>query len=155
MSSEKQETGFTPTEDRFGNVAGGALDELDFEYATSVAEKTMRAMAAQRVPPTPNNFQVWFKYSLGTSPELRRAIDILIGNKRKFDAATNQGLFATYIGQQGADEAATHKASQQLHSVMDSARQFLATAIADNQSQIRPWRRRRGQRSGADQNYRA
>jgi diguanylate cyclase len=118
-------------------VAGGALDELDFEYATSVAEKTMRAMAAQRVPPTPNNFQVWFKYSLGTSAELKRTIDILIGNKRKFDAATNQGLFETYIGSQAAaDEAAAHKTSQQLHSVMDSAKQFLTTAIADNRSQI-------------------
>ena len=98
----------------------------------------MRAMAAQRVPPTPNNFQVWFKYSLGTPPDLKRTIDILIANKRKFDTATNHGLFETYIGSQGADEAAAHKASQQLHSVMDSAKQFLTTAIADNRSQIAP-----------------
>jgi len=117
-------------------VAGGALDEVDFEYATELAEKTMRAMAAQRVPPTPNNFQVWFKYSLGTPPDLKRTIDILIGNKRKFDAATNQGLFTTYIGSQGADEAAAHNVSQQLHSVMASAKQFLTTAIADNRSQM-------------------
>jgi diguanylate cyclase len=117
-------------------VAGGALDELDFEYATSVAEKTMRAMAEQRVPPTPNNFQVWFRYALGTSADLKRTIDILIGNKRKFDAATNHGLFETYVGSRGADEAATHKASQQLHSVMTSARQFLTMAIDDNRSQI-------------------
>jgi len=117
-------------------VAGGSLDEVDFEYATSLAEKTMHAMAAQRVPPTPNNFQVWFRYSLGTPPDLKRTIDILIGNKRKFDAATNQGLFATYIGSQGADEAAAHNVSQQLHSVMASAKQFLTTAIADNRSQM-------------------
>jgi diguanylate cyclase len=117
-------------------VAGGSLDEVDFEYATSLAEKTMHAMAAQRVPPTPNNFQVWFKYSLGTPPDLKRTIDILIGNKRKFDTATNQGLFATYIGSQGADEAAAHSVSQQLHSVMASAKQFLTTAIADNRSQM-------------------
>ena len=117
-------------------MAGGSLDEVDFEYATSLAEKTMHAMAAQRVPPTPNNFQVWFRYSLGTPPDLKRTIDILIGNKRKFDAATNQGLFATYIGSQGADEAAAHNVSQQLHSVMASAKQFLTTAIADNRSQM-------------------
>src|ERR1700736_4451616 len=80
-----------------------AFDELDFEYATSVAEKAMRSMAEQRVPPTPNNFHVWFKYSLGTPPELKRAIDILIGNKLKFNAATNRGLFATYVGSRGAD----------------------------------------------------
>ena len=118
-------------------MAGGALDEVDFEYATNVAEKAMQAMAAQRVPPTPNNFQVWFKYSLGKAPDLKRTIDILIANKRKFDTATNHDLFTTYIGSQGVDEAVAHDVSQQLHSVMASAKQFLTTAISDNRSQIR------------------
>jgi diguanylate cyclase len=117
-------------------VTDAALDEVDFEYATSVAEKAFGLMAQQRVPPTPNNFHVWFKYSLGTSPILKRAIDILIGNKRKFDAQTNQGLFATYVGTQGADGVSVNNVSQQLHSVMESAKQFLTTAIADNRSQM-------------------
>ena len=53
----------------------------------------MRSMAEQRVPPTPNNFHVWFNYTLGTPPVLKRAIDILIGNKRKFDAHTNREIY--------------------------------------------------------------
>jgi diguanylate cyclase len=118
-------------------VTVGALDEVDFEYATSVAEKAMRSMARQRVPPTPNNFHVWFKYSLGTSPDLKRAVDILIGNKRKFDAATNHDLFVTYIGSHAGGDAAVDSVSQQLHSVMASAKKFLTAAIADNRSQIR------------------
>ena len=69
------------------------FDELDFEYATSVAETAMRSMAEHRVPPTPNNFHVWFNYTLGTPPVLKRAIDILIGNKRKFDAQTNREIY--------------------------------------------------------------
>ncbi len=117
-------------------MTDAALDELDFEYATSVAEKSFGLMAQQRVPPTPNNFHVWFKYSLGTSPVLKRAIDILIGNKRKFDAQTNQELFATYVGTQGADGVSVNNVSQQLHSVMESAKLFLATAIADNRLQM-------------------
>ena len=80
----------------------------------------MRLMAEQRVPPTPNNFHIWFKYALGTSSDLKRTIDILIGNKRKFDAETNHDLFATYIGSQVvAEDAVIHNVSQQLHSVMD------------------------------------
>ena len=118
-------------------MAGDPLDELDFEYATAVAEKAMRFMAKQSVPPTPNNFHLWFKYCLGTSSDLKRTIDILIGNKRKFDAATNRDLFATYIGSQGPDDAALNNVSQQLHSVMASAKEFLTTAISDNRSQIR------------------
>ena len=80
-----------------------SFDELDFEYATSVAEKAIRSMAEQRVPPTPNNFHVWFKYVLGTPPVLKRAIDILIGNKRKFDAATNREIYANYVGSKAAE----------------------------------------------------
>lgn len=115
-----------------------AFDELDFEFATSVAERAMELMARHRVPPTPNNFHVWFKYSLGSSSELKRTIDILIGNKRKFDATTNHDLFATYAGVQVVPEdAVLNNASQHLHSVMNSAKQFLTTAIDDNRTQIR------------------
>ena len=113
-----------------------SFDELDFEYATSVAETAMRSMAEQRVPPTPNNFHVWFNYVLGTPPVLKRAIDILIGNKRKFDAGTNREIYSNYIGSKAADEAVAYNVSQQLHSVMTSARQFLTTAIADNRTQM-------------------
>jgi len=96
----------------------------------------MRFMAQQRVPPTPNNFHLWFKYSLGAPADLKRAIDILIGNKRKFDATTNRDLFVTYVGH-STDTEAANGVSEQLHSVMASARQFLTTAISDNRTQMR------------------
>jgi diguanylate cyclase len=113
-----------------------SFDELDFEYATSVAENAVRSMAEQRVPPTPNNFHVWFNYTLGSPPVLKRAIDILIGNKRKFDAQTNREIYESYVGSKAADEAVAYDVSQQLHSVMSSAKQFLTTAIADNRTQM-------------------
>src|SRR6478609_6588364 len=115
---------------------GRSKTELDFEYATSVAEEAIRSMAGQRVPPTPNNFHVWFNYVLGTPPALKRAIDILIGNKRKFDAGTNREIYTSYVGSKAVDEAVAYDVSQQLHSVMASARQFLTTAIADNRTQM-------------------
>src|SRR5260370_36226162 len=93
-------------------VTGDAFDELDFEYATEVAEKAVRSMSQQRVPPTPNNFHTWFKYSLGTSPDLKRAIDILVGNKRKFDATTHRDLFAAYVGPHTADDTDLNHVSQ-------------------------------------------
>jgi diguanylate cyclase len=118
-------------------VTGHSLDELDFEYATEVAEKAVRSMSQHRVPPTPNNFHTWFKYSLGTSKDLKRAIDILVGNKRKFDTTTNQDLFAAYVGPHTAEDTDLNNVSQQLHSVMATAKQFLTAAIADNRSQMR------------------
>jgi diguanylate cyclase len=113
-----------------------AFEELDFEYARSIAEKALRSMADHRVPLTPNNFHVWFSYWIGMPPALKRAIDIVIGNKRKFDAATNRGLYESYIGSKAADEAVAHDVSQQLHAVMTSAKQFLSKAIADNRSHM-------------------
>jgi len=120
-------------------VTRDVIDEVDFEYATAVAEKAMRSMSLHRVPPTPNNFHTWFKYSLGTSPDLKRAIDILVGNKRKFDTTTNHDLFAAYVVSHThtADDADLNNVSQQLHSVIASAKQYLTVAIADNRSQIR------------------
>jgi len=113
-----------------------AYEQLDFEFATEVAETAMRSIAAQRVPPTPNNFHVWFKYALGAPPELKRTIDILIANKRKFDTATLRELFMTYVGAKGSEDAVAHSVSQQLHGVMESAQEYLATAISDNRLQL-------------------
>lgn len=110
-------------------------DELDYDYAASVAQKALHCMAAEHVPATPDNFSVWFVYSMGVPSDLQRAIDILIGNKRKFDATLNRDLFSTYVA--APDGSAASLASEQLHSVMDAAHVFLATAIADNHAQMR------------------
>jgi diguanylate cyclase len=109
-----------------------AFDEVDFDYATVIADRVNRLMSQHRVPPTPNNFSVWFSYATGASPALRKTIDILVANKRKFDSATNRDLYATYINplSDGDD------VPEQLQAVISSAKQFLATAISDNRTQI-------------------
>src|SRR6185369_12282270 len=58
-------------------------------------------------------------------------------NKRKFDKATNQDLYTSYIGSQGTEAAVVHQVSQQLHGVMDSTKQYLTAAIADNRTHMR------------------
>jgi diguanylate cyclase len=113
------------------------LDEIDFEYATSVAQKAQGLMAQHRVPPTPDNFAVWFKFALGTSAQLNMAMNVLIGNKRKFDPATNRDLYRAYVGGQAAERAIDLGVSEQLSTLMASAQQYLATAIDDNRTQVR------------------
>ena len=113
------------------------LDEIDFDYATSVAQKAQGLMAQHRVPPTPDNFAVWFKYALGTSAQLNMAMNVLIGNKRKFDPATNRDLYRAYVGGQAAERAIDLGVSEQLSTLMVSAQQYLATAIDDNRTQVR------------------
>ena len=114
------------------------LAELDYDYAASLAARAIKAMAEQQIPATPNNFNVWFHYFLGAPDDLRHAIDILVDNHRPFDARTNQDLFATYIEPQehSADDFGAAEASERLHALMVTAREFLASAIADNHSQM-------------------
>jgi diguanylate cyclase len=111
-------------------------DDIDFDYATSIAQQTNGLMAQHHVSPTPDNFAVWFKYALGTSPQLKAAINVLIGNKRKFDAQTNGDLFRAYVGGQAADRAVDLGVSGQLSTLMSTAQQFLTAAIDDNRLQI-------------------
>jgi hypothetical protein len=55
-----------------------SFDDLDCDYAVSVAGRAMQGMAARRIPPTPNNFAVWFHYFIGARDDLRGAIDLLV-----------------------------------------------------------------------------
>ncbi|QPF95048.1 GGDEF domain-containing protein [Bradyrhizobium commune] len=111
-----------------------SLDDLDHDYAASIADRAMRAMAEQRIPPTPTNFAVWFQYFAGSHDDLRNAIDLLIDHNRPFDARINQDLFETYVAPQVS--AVVVDTSERLHELMGTAKDFLATAIADNHSQI-------------------
>ena len=112
-----------------------AFDEVDFDYATSIADRASRFMSQHAVPPTPENFSVWFNYAMGASPALRKTIDILVANKRKFDSATNHDLYVTYVKPR-ADSGVAEDFPEQLQSVISSAKEFLATAISDNRTQI-------------------
>jgi diguanylate cyclase len=112
-----------------------AFDEVDFEYATTIADRASRFMSQHAVPPTPENFSVWFNYAMGASPALRKTIDILVANKRKFDSATNHDLYVTYVKPR-ADSGVAEDFPEQLQGVISSAKEFLATALSDNRTQI-------------------
>ena len=116
-------------------MVGDQIGDMDVEYAAAVADGAIRSMAKQSVPATPNNFSVWFNYAMGASPALRKTIDILVAGKRKFDASVNHDLYVTYINPQ-QDSAAPGDFPEQLQGVISNAKQFLATAIADNRTQI-------------------
>ncbi|MGZ9125566.1 MAG: GGDEF domain-containing protein, partial [Candidatus Binatia bacterium] len=113
-----------------------ALEELDPDYAVGLADRANRYMVQHGVTPTPGNFTVWFSYSRGTLPDLKRAIDALIAEKRRFDANTNRELFSTYLALTSASKI-VGDIPEQLKSVMTEAKRFVTAAIADSRTQIR------------------
>src|SRR3569623_2128341 len=112
-------------------------DDMDFESAKEVADRAMDHKVRENVPPTPNNFTVWFNYCLGTPPDLKRTSDILVGNKRKFDSFVCDDLRSMYIATPGIHAPAAQNISEQLGHVMAQAQQYLATAITDIRDHIR------------------
>ena len=52
-------------------------DELDYDYAAFIAERTVSLMSRLEIAQTHANYSIWFNYCQGTSPELKRAIDTL------------------------------------------------------------------------------
>jgi diguanylate cyclase len=117
-------------------MAGQPIHEMDVEYATTIADRAIRLMSQQSVPATPNNFAVWFEYSLGSSLPLRKTVDILIAGKRKFDPAINHELYITYVSPQSAPNP-LRDLPEQLSGLIASAQQFLNTAVTDNRTQIK------------------
>jgi diguanylate cyclase len=111
-----------------------SFDDPDYDYAASLAGRAMRSMSEQRIPATPTNFAVWYQYYAGGHDDLRNAIDLLIDHNRPFDSRTNRDLFETYIAPHVS--AVVVDTSERLRALMGAAKEFLATAIADNRSQM-------------------
>jgi diguanylate cyclase len=109
------------------------FNEIDFDYAKSTAERANRLMAQHGVPPTPDNFSVWFYYVIGGSLTLKKTMDILIANKRKFDAVVNRDLYITYVNPHSSTSG---DFPEQLRGVIASAQEYLTTAISDNRAQM-------------------
>ena len=110
-------------------------DDIDVEYATTVSNRAIQSMSQLSVPATPSNFGVWFHYMLGNPPGLRKTIDVLLSNKRKFDAAINRELYTTFINTHSGVLPAGD-APLQLNGIINSAKQLLGDAIADNKTQM-------------------
>jgi diguanylate cyclase len=116
-------------------MATDNLDDMDTDYAIAISTRAIQSMSQLSVPVTPNNYSVWFDYVLGTIPDLRKTIDIMIGNKRKFDAAVNRELYNALVSAQSGGSIDSDT-PQQLNGIIDSAKRFLACAILDNKTQI-------------------
>jgi diguanylate cyclase len=110
-----------------------AFNEIDFDFASTTADRANRLMSQHGVPPTPDNFSVWFYYVMGGSLTLKKTIDILIANKRKFDSAINRELYLTYVNPHSSTSG---DFPEQLRGVIASAQEFLTTAISDNRAHI-------------------
>jgi diguanylate cyclase len=77
------------------------IRSFDFERSKSFGQAALKAMVAHDVPPTPQNYAVWYCYTDGTVPELKKTIDILISNKQPFSPDLCTELYARFFDATG------------------------------------------------------
>lgn len=69
----------------------------EVEQAMRYASEVLTLMSRRGVPPTPENYAVWYAYVTGTNGDLRRQVDLLIENDQEFDRFRSQSLFQDYV----------------------------------------------------------
>lgn len=79
--------------------------EDDFDRATAVAGQSMARMAAEGVPPTPENFALWYAHYSGRVPELSRSIEMLEGSRQDFTRERTAELYDRFLGNARETEA--------------------------------------------------
>ena len=53
-----------------------------FAQAIAHGDSAMKRMHEIELPPTPNNYTIWYVYHSGSAPELKRDIDKLVGDNQ-------------------------------------------------------------------------
>lgn len=97
------------------------------DQAHAYATKALEVMREHSIPPTPNNFTVWYAYVGETFPDLNKALNILISNNQPFDAVQNAAIYDKYFTT--TDEGlAVHETGRQIEDQMGKLLEVLGVA---------------------------
>jgi len=75
------------------------IDNAKLAQTANLLREAIPKMSQLNIPLTPENYHVWYEYTMVSNSELSRAIDKLLGDDAKFTSAINQELYNTYIYQ--------------------------------------------------------
>jgi len=77
-----------------------AVQKLDDELATTtaIAKRVIPKMAQWKVPMTPENYHLWFEYSIGGNEGLTDDINKIIASGKPFSGVVNKQLYDQYLG---------------------------------------------------------
>jgi diguanylate cyclase len=108
-------------------------DADEFRQAKGLSDKALAAMTAQSVPPTPENYTVWYSYVTGLVPELKRAIDVMIANQGEFSQIVNSELYSRFCSA-GEHFNLMQETGDKLHHAADQLIHYIKTATGDTRA---------------------
>jgi diguanylate cyclase len=103
---------------------------IEFERSKSFGTAALKAMMAHEVPPTPQNYAVWYCYADGTVPELKKTVDILISNKQAFGPDLCTELYARFFDASG-QLGILQNTGGRLRQIVDQVRRQVDSAAGD------------------------
>ena len=102
----------------------------DFRQAKGFCDAALAGMIAHGVPPTPENFAVWYAHATGLVADLKRTIDILIANKGEFTPALNSELYDRFCDT-GRHFNVMQETGDRLHFAAEQLLHYVKTASGD------------------------
>jgi len=107
--------------DRFKN-----RDQL-FHEASGIARQALLFIEERRIPPTPENYMLWYEYFQGDSPLLTARLDQLLADQTPFTFGLTRELFDEFFGQPDTVQQAS-----QLNRVADMIRMMALRIIKES-----------------------
>ena len=88
--------------------------------ALACAQQALDRMDHFHIPPTPENYTVWFHYFSGTSPLLKHAIDILSLSADGVTAEKCGELYRHFLSGAEAEQDVVYNANERLQTTLDT-----------------------------------
>ena len=89
----------------------------DQKQAKAYAEQALDRVLQEGLPPTPDIYELWYVYYAGISPEISRAIDILVANKQKITEDRCRDLHTRFLSE-ARNEEMIRRAGDQINATI-------------------------------------
>ena len=96
---------------------------LSIDRTAEIADSAFSHMRENQVPPTPENFAIWFEYAAGFNPPLAKTLDKLIDSDKKFDEETSRKIYQKHVGPGSSNAAADSQVEAIAGQMLDALKQ--------------------------------
>jgi diguanylate cyclase len=90
------------------------------EYSNEIARKALLTLSRQHIPVTPENYRVWFEYTIGSHAELNQELDSYLAEGKRFDDLRSRQIYDKYFGD-GRDSRVIEEISRATLRIMKEA----------------------------------
>jgi len=84
---------------------------------TGYGQSALASIMSLGIPPTPQNYAIWYEYHGGRNPDLRRTINVLVSNHKEFDETLLDELYERFFTT-GRDQRAVRETARRVQETL-------------------------------------